>query len=324
VRKKINKIFKRLKNRHNITAIGTILAVGGMSFALALVAASFSRAQGNKVSAKNRQSAYADELKKLSGITTNLEQIPDETASWQVYENQKYNFFIKYPLDWQMPKEASPDSLSKYLLKISFDSQANSRGESRNGFDVFIYSSLKYPDYHGTDSLVPKSENIDQKDCPHFDDITLGEAGYPAKEINASANDPCWEETFFYSLTKNEFTYNVVPHLFSKYDIKGFDEKIDLVKILPQFYDIVSTLNLEKKEDISQASQRMIRKAISPQRARYTAGARCPEKNDHPSYSDTKGKHMDEDCCPDPDEWPNPRCAYSASALGVMKAKPKK
>jgi hypothetical protein len=44
----------------------------------------------------------------------------------------------------------------------------------------------------------------------------------------------------------------------------------------------------------------------------------CAEKNDHPGYSDTKGKHMDEDCCPDPDEWPKPGCVYSSSGRALM------
>jgi hypothetical protein len=36
----------------------------------------------------------------------------------------------------------------------------------------------------------------------------------------------------------------------------------------------------------------------------------CAHKNDHPSKSKTKGHHMDEDCCLDPDESKNPACAY--------------
>ncbi len=44
----------------------------------------------------------------------------------------------------------------------------------------------------------------------------------------------------------------------------------------------------------------------------------CAEENEHPSKSETKGKHMDEDCCPDPDEWPKPGCAYSAGDYKIM------
>lgn len=37
---------------------------------------------------------------------------------------------------------------------------------------------------------------------------------------------------------------------------------------------------------------------------------RCPFPNEKPHNSPRKGHHMDEDCCMDPDEWPNPRCQY--------------
>lgn len=44
----------------------------------------------------------------------------------------------------------------------------------------------------------------------------------------------------------------------------------------------------------------------------------CKHENDHPSYSKTKGKHMDEDCCPDPDERPKPGCVYSQKGIDLM------
>ena len=132
------------------------------------------------------------------------------------------------------------------------------------------------------------------------------------------ANNPCYQETFFYSLTKNQYTYNIVPHFGSGFDIPGFDEKVSLIKIFPEFYDIVSTINITQQEDIVAVSKKAIATAAQP-KIRYVAGITCPNKHDHPSYSNKgKGKHMDEDCCPDPDEWPNPMCAYSAKALGVM------
>lgn len=37
----------------------------------------------------------------------------------------------------------------------------------------------------------------------------------------------------------------------------------------------------------------------------------CGTKNDHPKKSDKgKGRHMDMECCLDPDEYPNPHCYY--------------
>lgn len=43
----------------------------------------------------------------------------------------------------------------------------------------------------------------------------------------------------------------------------------------------------------------------------------CSKKNDHPSKSKKgKGRHMDMECCLDPDEYPNPNCHYSKEKYG--------
>ncbi|MFA6160463.1 MAG: hypothetical protein WC678_05275 [Parcubacteria group bacterium] len=50
----------------------------------------------------------------------------------------------------------------------------------------------------------------------------------------------------------------------------------------------------------------------------------CKHPSDNPSKSKTKKhSHVDEDCCPDPDEYPKPGCVYSAKGLSILK-KPKK
>lgn len=59
-------------------------------------------------------------------------------------------------------------------------------------------------------------------------------------------------------------------------------------------------------------------KQIIIKRAIVVRGRSCAEKNDHPGKSDTKGKHTDEDCCPDSDEWPKSGCAYSAGDYKIM------
>jgi len=50
----------------------------------------------------------------------------------------------------------------------------------------------------------------------------------------------------------------------------------------------------------------------------------CDKKNDKPHESG-KGSlpHMDMECCPDPDEWPNPHCYYTPEQLSRMKKPPK-
>lgn len=49
-----------------------------------------------------------------------------------------------------------------------------------------------------------------------------------------------------------------------------------------------------------------------------SAGRRvCNKKNDHPGKSkQDKSKHMDMECCLDPDEYPNPNCYYNPEKYG--------
>jgi hypothetical protein len=75
---------------------------------------------------------------------------------------------------------------------------------------------------------------------------------------------------------------------------------------------LIAELELMDKEYQKQyAREHMVRKPV-------VRKISCHEENDHPSYSETKGKHTDEDCCPDPDEYPKPGCVYSPSAYAIM------
>ncbi|HLN18751.1 MAG TPA: hypothetical protein VK255_01110 [Patescibacteria group bacterium] len=49
----------------------------------------------------------------------------------------------------------------------------------------------------------------------------------------------------------------------------------------------------------------------------------CAKDTKGARNSPNKGKHRDEDCCPDPDEWPRPGCRYSAAGLALMMRGPK-
>ena len=325
IKKKTLKSLRPFFRRKNIVSLQMVVFIGLVSLGLAFTAASFIRFQNMKLIQEKRHGAYEDEVRKLSGISANLVPAPDITENWSAYENKDYNFFLKYPANWQAPREIAPSPDSKYLLKIAFDEKGLVSEKNQKGFDVFIYDLKKTPDPKMADNLKMKGTSAQLGDCPLFDSITLGKKEYPAEEIFVKANDRCYEETFFYSLVQDGYAYNIFPREGKNADIFPGDAKRTLIKIFPEFYDIVSTLDLEKKETgLSQAPKNIYRKIASPPPVRFVRGPSCANKNDHPSYSKTKGKHMDEDCCPDPDEWPNPRCSYSSGALGTMKAKAKK
>lgn len=81
-------------------------------------------------------------------------------------------------------------------------------------------------------------------------------------------------------------------------------------------------INAERKEEqarLAAARARAVASRVS------TGKISCREKNlGHPQKSDTKGKHVDEDCCPDPDEWPKPGCIYNAEGYSIMLKGPAK
>jgi len=311
------KFSRRIANRENITAIGIMVAIGGVIAIMMGTVYFFERYNGTKAQKESRHNAYEDEIRRLSGITTNLESVPDPTANWKNFDGAKYNFSLKYPTNWNVSENAN-DPRGKYLDKISFsDTSAGNQG-----FDIYVYDSGKFSDPKTTDNLEKINQSASTADCPAFDEITLGQDKYSAKEINITAGNPCWKETFFFSISRGSYTYNIVPRSGSNFDVPNFDEKVSLVKILPEFYDVVSTISISDQSTqvgkMFQASKKIYTEAAQP-RVRFTAGGSCAHKNDHPSYSKKgKGKHMDEDCCPDPDEWPNPGCAYSGSALSLM------
>lgn len=315
MRKRIKKFAKRIVHRENITAVSMIVIFGFVSLSLGFASFVFSYWRGwqtEESTKTQKNSAYLDELRRLSGITTELKAVPDVTASWKTYESEKYGFSIKYPTNWSVSAGRPQDPEKKYLEAVTFSS-----GKDK-GFYVYVYSASQFPGPEGTDDLLKKNEKIPAEACSRFTDISLGEEGYPAKEIDVKGGDPCYEETFFYSLAKDGYRYNIVP-LEAGYNISDYDDKVTLIKAFPEFYDIVSTFGLNEKANVASTTRKVVQKTVAAPRARFTSGASCRHKNDHPRKSKQgKGKHMDEDCCPDPDEWPNPGCAYSGKGLGIM------
>ena len=101
----------------------------------------------------------------------------------------------------------------------------------------------------------------------------------------------------------------------------GNRKQPDISKQADSYRAMLSKYEKEQTEKKSAAA--VTARAIKKPVIVASRGA-CPFPNEKPRYSKTKGKHMDEDCCPDPDEWPNPRCAYSAGEMGVMRSSPKK
>ena len=180
--RRIKKFIKRITNRQNITAVGLLVATAGVIAILVGVVYAWAHYNNIKMSEKVRHNAYEEEIRNLAGITTDLEAVPDVTATWKTFENKDFNLSIKYPTEWSVAEEKT-DPAGKYLDKVTFTN--NKANNEHADFEVYIYSS-NFSDPASTDNLIKKYPDLTFAECPSFDDITLGGENYPAKEINVS------------------------------------------------------------------------------------------------------------------------------------------
>ncbi len=257
---------------------------------------------------------------------TSSEQAPilqEEIDKWQTYSDSNYNFSLKFPEDWPKPQtEKLVGQNYNYQYKISFSE--NFSNDKARGFEIFIYNPPEK-----TSFLNPKySVNLVLKDpvsfkaesCKNYDDASIGTESYPAKEIYILKDDPCYKETYFFRLLNGSYVYDIVPVLENSSGYQNYDGEKEVKNSFKEFYYILSTLKLNttpavEKKIVPKIVTSPIIKRPAPKRILLT----CGEKHDKPHKSrQHKGKHIDEDCCPDPDEWPNPACAYSSGGYKMM------
>lgn len=259
--------------------------------------------------------SYFDDGSAKEKISVQLPTVEDDTVNWKTYADSLSGFSVKYSDRWDDPEvDTSPESSGKYLRKISFDNGFEPQNKDFLGFDVFVYNSKVFRGPVGTDNLVPKNSTafqINNCDKAEFDQASLGEEDYPAQEVNIDPDNKCFKEAYFFSATKGGYTYNIVPEIGENSNLFTGGTKASVIGNFPKFFEIISTVVFPETESADRvAAPKKTTVQSVPHRTLIRLG-RCVHKNDHPRKSKTKKyRHMDEDCCMDPDEWPNPRCQY--------------
>lgn len=234
-----------------------------------------------------------------------------DTAEWKTYTTQWYGFELKYPNNWNKPalKNATPGA--KWEYRYQFRKQAVKESDPYVGFDVVVYNVGKVKDLSNTEEFPTVREGVVQS--PGTCDTIVGRLAenekYPAEQISVSAGDDCYRPAYFYTLTRDNYIYTIVP--ISTETEGGVQSETEIVRKFPEFITVASTLNLIDIVQPKPAPKITAPKPIAVTKTDSRGRLICAKKDDHPRKSKKgKGKHLDMECCLDPDEYPNPWCYY--------------
>jgi hypothetical protein len=242
-----------------------------------------------------------------------------DTSNWKLYSNKFYGFKVSYPENWKVPAIQKGIIKAQWETRYQFRKNTNDENSPYIGFDVIIYDVQKTKELKNTNEFPKiKSDELSNKpQCASIEGHVIDTGDYPAAEIYIPPTDDCYNSVMFFSFIKDRYIYNIVPVAKDGAEI-GNDPRIAVNKYFPEFLSAVSTADLI---DIERANPQPAKpKITAPMPLSYivvNGQLVCAKKNDHPSKSNQhKGKHLDMECCLDPDEYPNPWCYYPPDKYG--------
>lgn len=263
---------------------------------------------------KTEEETIFQEEESVAEIVDNI-----DTASWTPYQNTWYGFFLKYPNIWSDPIVRKAPAGALWEQKVEFRAKQVDEEAPFEGFDVVVYSLAKVKNLENMDEFPRfKSEELRmEEDCKIIEGHLLETGDYPAEEIYVPANDTCYNAALYFTNTRGSYTYNLVPKLKNGWGFAG-DLSEEIKSHIPEFFAAASTLELI---DIVRPKPVAVKPKITapkPVSYKIVGGKMVCEKNkDKPGKSGkNKGKHLDMECCLDPDEYPNPWCYYDPAKYG--------
>jgi len=275
--------------------------------------------QIEKILNEKNEEAINEQFEELNmrKIATIQEKI--DTSKWKYYQSSWYGFKIKYPEDWEVPVVQSNSRASSAVYRVFFATNNQEENKNFSGFDVAVYDIAKTKEFFQTDEF-PKLKDVsleDAEDCKNIEGHMIETGDYPAEEIYIPQGDTCCDSILFFSVVNGQYIYNIVPRLKDNAVMNG-DLTVAVSDNLPEFFEAVSSF--ENIDIVRPKPKPVAPKITAPMPASYkVVGGRlvCAHKNDKPTKSDKgKGKHLDMECCLDPDEYPNPHCYYDPAKYG--------
>lgn len=244
-----------------------------------------------------------------------------DMENWKSHRSQWYGFEIKYPHAWKNPINLGAARGAMWEYQYQFRRNEIRENDPYVGFDLVIYNLAKTGNLFKTDEFpaIKNKELENDEVCQNIEGHIIETGDYPAEEIYVPLEDDCYGPALFFSYTKGNYIYNLVPVLKDGYAIAG-DPRIEINDYFPDFFAIVSTLNPIDIVRPKTAVAAVKPKITAPKPVSYkkvNGKMVCAKKSDNPGKSkQNKGKHLDMECCLDPDEYPNPWCYYDPKKYG--------
>ncbi|MFA5777458.1 MAG: hypothetical protein WC906_03405 [Parcubacteria group bacterium] len=244
-----------------------------------------------------------------------------DTTDWKTYQTQWYGFELKYPDNWKKPVLKSATKGAKWEYRYEFRKSEINDANHYIGFDVVVYNVNKIKELSGTDEFptVKNEELKEQGACQTIEGHLAENEDYPAEQIYIPSDDDCYNPAYFYTLTSDDYMYNIVPIL-SGEEEKTIQSEKEIIQNIPEFISAASTFNLIDIKRPKASIEPVVRAPMPYVYDVDSLGRKvCNHKHDHPHKSDKKDHkkgHMDMECCLDPDEVPNPNCYYDPDVYG--------
>lgn len=244
-----------------------------------------------------------------------------DTGNWKIYQSRWYGVELKYPDGWNSPVHKSAGRGTNWEYRSQFRKKDIDADNPYVGFDLVIYSTLKIKEATNADEFPKlKSEELkDNEACATIQGHLIETGDYPAEEIYIPPADDCYAPVLYFSFVRDNYVYNIIPVAREGYE-SASDPMVDAMDHFPEFFSVASETKITDivRPKPKPAAAPRATGAPMPYIYKNSNGRRvCASKNDNPSKSKkNKGRHMDMECCLDPDEIPNPNCYYDPKKYG--------
>ncbi len=252
-----------------------------------------------------------------------------DISTWKTHRSAWYGFTVMHPADWRVRQMSKTANKNKAIYRVGFfkptpsedvaaKKNVSSPIQQQEGFEVAVYDLQQTPQVADTDEYPRLRASADHTTCQVVAGRLYETGDYPAEEFYVPFDDPCYDPVLFYMLVDGQYMYTITPVTVTENGAQE-DLMVAVTNRIPEYFSAASQF---RNIDIVRPKPKPVTPVVNaPHPVWYKRDALgrkvCAKKNDKPGKSKTnKKKHMDMECCLDPDEYPNPHCYYDPAKYG--------